>query len=70
MISSGLSNKDHTFKGVATLLAAWHHDSFCGCKQLWSGKVGIVSATIHLGILGSLLLFPPKMVSGWKQDDF
>lgn len=44
--------------------------NFVGVNNFGSGKVGIVRATIHLGILGYLLLFPPKMVSGWKQDDF
>lgn len=44
--------------------------NFGGVNNFGSGKVGIVKATIHLGVPGYALLFPPKMLSGWKKDDF
>lgn len=40
-----------------------------GVNNPGSGKVGIVRAAIHLGVPGYVLLFPPKMLTGWKKKD-
>lgn len=41
--------------------------NFVGVNNSGSGKVGIVRAAIHLGVPGYVLLFPSKMLSGWKK---
>jgi len=43
--------------------------NFVDVNSFGSGKVGIVTAAIHLAVPG-YVLFPPKILSGWKKDDF
>lgn len=44
--------------------------NFVDLNNSGSGKVGIVRAAIHLCVPGYVLLFPPKMLSGWKKNMF
>lgn len=43
--------------------------NFVGVNNFSSRKAGILSATIHLGVPGYVLLFPPEM-SGLEEDEF
>lgn len=43
---------------------------FVGVNNFGSREVGIVRTTIHLDVPRHVLLFPPKLLSGWKKDTF